>query len=93
MTKMKAQKIKHGNRSKEEAIDRLHDNMKLVINALEPAVQFTPPVFPSSPSPMVAVDVFFTIIVHELRSLNESMKSDIMLNIHMYIHKEKKHTI
>jgi len=76
------------------------DNMILAINAPQPAVQFPSHVFLSFPSLMDAVDVFLTMIRHKLRSLNDSMRSDIMLNIHMYmlnIHmyykEKKKHTI
>lgn len=76
-------------RTKEEAIDRLAD----ALSAPQPAIQFpAPPVLPPPPPPfpMDAIDAFFIIIGHELRSLNESMRSDVMLNIHTYIHKEKK---
>jgi len=74
-------------RSKEEAIDRLAD----AISASQPAVQFpAPPVLPPPPSPTDAIDAFLIMIGHELRSLNNSIRSDVMLNIHTYIHKEKK---
>lgn len=76
-------------RTKEEAIDRLAD----ALSAPQPAIQFpAPPVLPPPPPPfrMDAIDAFLIMIGHELRSLNESMRSDVMLNIHTYIHKEKK---
>ncbi|XP_067208771.1 uncharacterized protein [Linepithema humile] len=79
-------------KTKEEAIDRLAD----ALSTPQPAIQFPappifpPPIFPPPPPPMDAVDAFLTMIGHELRSLNDSMRSDVMLNIHTYIHEEKK---
>ncbi|KYQ55155.1 hypothetical protein ALC60_05964 [Trachymyrmex zeteki] len=74
-------------RTKEEAIDRLTD----ALSAPQPVIQFpAPPVLPPPPPPMDTVEAFLIMIGNELRSLDDNTRSDVMLNIHMYIVRKKR---